>query len=31
MEGGEPTVITSPEGGRTNSSVVGFTKEKDYW
>ncbi|MBC8302091.1 MAG: molecular chaperone DnaK [Pelagibacterales bacterium] len=29
MEGGEPTVITSPEGGRTTPSVVGFTKEGD--
>ena len=27
MEGGEPTVITSPEGGRPTPSVVGFTKE----
>ena len=27
MEGGEPTVITSPEGGRTTPSVIGFTKE----
>ena len=27
MEGGEPTVIPSPEGGRTTPSVVGFTKE----
>ena len=26
MEGGEPTVITNPEGGRTTPSVVGFTK-----
>ena len=29
MEGGEPTVITSPEGGRTTPSVIGFTKEGD--
>ena len=29
MEGGEPTVITSPEGGRTTPSVVGFKKKKD--
>ena len=29
MEGGEPTVITSPEGGRTTPSVVAFTKEGD--
>ena len=27
MEGGEPTVITSPEGGRTTPSVIGFTKD----
>src|SRR5947207_15912433 len=26
MEGGEPTVIASAEGGRTVPSVVGFTK-----
>src|SRR5450759_484673 len=26
MEGGEPTVITNPEGGRLTPSVVGFTK-----
>ena len=26
MEGGEPTVITNPEGGRTTPSVVAFTK-----
>ncbi len=26
MEGGEPSVITNPEGGRTTPSVVGFTK-----
>jgi len=26
MEGGEPTVITNPEGSRTTPSVVGFTK-----
>jgi len=29
MEGGEPTIITSPEGGRTTPSVVAFTKEGD--
>ncbi len=29
MEGGEPTVITSPEGGRTTPSVVAFTKKED--
>jgi len=29
MEGGEPTVITSPEGGRTTPSVVAFTKKKE--
>ena len=28
MGGGEPTVITSPEGGRTTPSVIGFTKEE---
>ena len=28
MEGGAPTVITSPEGGRTTPSVIGFTKEE---
>ena len=28
MEGGEPTVLTSPEGGRTTPSVIGFTKEE---
>ena len=27
MEGGEPTVITSPEGSRITPSVVGFTKD----
>src|SRR5579864_4174732 len=26
MEGGEPSVIANPEGGRTTPSVVGFTK-----
>ncbi|MBZ5542848.1 MAG: molecular chaperone DnaK [Acidobacteriia bacterium] len=26
MEGGEPSVITNPEGGRTTPSVVAFTK-----
>lgn len=26
LEGGEPTVITNPEGGRTTPSVVAFTK-----
>jgi len=26
MEGGSPTVITNPEGGRTTPSVVAFTK-----
>ena len=29
LEGGEPTVITNPEGGRTTPSVVGFTKDGD--
>jgi molecular chaperone DnaK len=27
MEGGQPTVITNEEGGRTTASVVGFTEE----
>ena len=27
LEGGEPTVITNPEGGRTTPSVVGFAKD----
>ena len=26
MEGGDPTVITNPEGGRTTPSVVAVTK-----
>ena len=26
MEGGEPVVITNPEGGRLTPSVVGFSK-----
>ncbi len=29
MEGGEPTIITSPEGGRTTPSVVAFTKKEE--
>ena len=29
LEGGEPTVITNPEGGRTTPSIVGFTKDGD--
>ena len=29
LEGGEPTVITSTEGGRTTPSTVGFTKDGD--
>ncbi len=29
MEGGEPTVITNPEGARTTPSVVAFTKTGD--
>jgi len=29
LEGGEPTVITNPEGGRTTPSVIGFTKSGD--
>ena len=27
LEGGEPTVITNPEGGRTTPSIVGFAKD----
>ena len=29
LEGGEPTVINSTEGGRTTPSVVAFTKEEE--
>jgi molecular chaperone DnaK len=29
MEGGEPTVITNSEGGRTTPSVVAFTKDNN--
>ena len=29
LEGGEPTVITNPEGGRTTPSVVAFSNEDD--
>ncbi len=29
LEGGEPTVITNAEGGRTTPSVVAFTKDGD--
>ncbi len=29
LEGGEPTVITSPEGGRTTPSIVAFTKDSE--
>ncbi len=29
MEGGEPTVITNPEGGRTTPSVVAITKSSE--
>ena len=29
LEGGEPTVITNPEGGRTTPSVVAFSKDGD--
>ena len=29
LEGGEPTVITNPEGGRTTPSVVAFAKDGD--
>ena len=29
LEGGEPTVITNPEGGRTTPSVVAFSKDEE--
>lgn len=29
LEGGEPTIITNPEGGRTTPSVVAFTKNDE--
>ena len=29
MEGGEPTVVTNPEGGRLTPSVVAFTKSDE--
>ena len=29
LEGGEPTVITNPEGGRTTPSVVAFSKDEN--
>jgi len=29
LEGGEPSIITSPEGGRTTPSVVAFTKKDE--
>ena len=29
LEGGEPTVINSTEGGRTTPSIVAFTKDKE--
>ena len=29
LEGGEPAVITNPEGGRTTPSVVAFSKDED--
>jgi len=29
LEGGEPAVITSPEGGRTTPSIVGFAKDAE--
>ncbi len=29
LEGGEPTVITNPEGGRTTPSIVGFSKDNE--
>ncbi len=31
MEGGEPTVITNPEGSRLTPSVVAFTKTGERW
>ena len=31
MEGGEPVVITNPEGGRLTPSVVAFTKTASGW
>ena len=27
MEGGQPTIVTNEEGGRTTPSVVAFTEE----
>ena len=30
MEGGEPVVITNPEGSRITPSVVGFTKSGEH-
>ncbi len=29
LEGGEPTVINNPEGGRTTPSIIGFAKDGD--
>ncbi|MBC8403396.1 MAG: Hsp70 family protein, partial [Candidatus Marinimicrobia bacterium] len=29
LEGGEPTIINNPEGGRTTPSVVAFTKNDE--
>jgi len=29
MEGGEPSIINNPEGGRTTPSVVAFTKNDE--
>ena len=29
MEGGEPKVVTNPEGSRTTPSVVAFVKDKE--
>ena len=29
LEGGEPSVITSPEGGRTTPSVIAFTNNDE--
>ena len=31
FEGGEPVVITNPEGARTTPSVVAFSKTGEEW
>ena len=31
LEGGEPTVITNPEGGRTTPSIVSFRWRTTCW